>query len=360
MSVTLSPPAIGTAIPAIPALLGYRPQTGQLTVLHLAADDPDSWKVVGCHATHPGAPSDQTPAALAFMDAEADRLGHRLHGRLAVAWSHTAPPADLVAAAADRGYTLVQARHLPDRQVQWRYPGVPGDQWRPTNPHSSLLAELVHAGINTDPARSWADRFIGQWAHDPHWAATVADAAAHTDWPTTPDRVATVSDGTAAADRMWASITGPDRPVAAAAVLTSCTGPLWMRDLTMLRAAREWRAAEAPFAAAVSAAADDQVAPVASAAAFAAGHHGDVGLATRLSALATSANSQHSLSQLMSRWAAHSADPAVIRSLVSEMTPAKVLAPALTPTAAPTAGQAAGAAPTPPPAARDPKPGPRR
>lgn len=347
MSVTLSPPAIATAIPAIPALLGYRPQDGQLTVLHLTAHDPASWRVVGCHATQPGAPDDELPTVLSFMDAEADRLGFQLQGRLAVAWSDAPPSPELIAAAAARDYTVVQARHDPDESVQWRYPGIAADQWRATDSSSPLMAELVHAGVNTHPTATWKDRFIDQWAPKGAWSQAVADAAAAATYPSTPDQVESVQQAVIAADQMWALITGPDRAAAGAAAITACTGPLWMRDLTMMRAAKDWRAAEGPFAAAVSAANDGQVAPVASTAAFAAAHHGEVGLATRLSTLAADNNAHHSLTQLMNRWVTKSSDPSIIRFLVAGMTSDEIVQHALP----------EAATQEPPAAAPQPKPG---
>lgn len=329
MSVTLSPPAIATAIPAIPALLGYRPQDGQLTVLHMTAHDPYSWRVVGCHATQPGAPDDELPTVLSLMDAEADRLGFQLQGRLAVAWSDAPPSPELITAAAARDYTVVQARHDPTESVQWRYPGIAADQWRATDPSSPLMAELVHAGVNTHPTATWKDRFIDQWAPKGEWSQAVADAAAAATYPPIPTRVESVQQAVTAADQMWALITGPDRAAAGAAAITACTGPLWMRDLTMMRAAKDWRAAEEPFAAAVSAATDGQVAPVASTAAFAAGHHGEVGLATRLTALAFDSNAHHSLTRLMNKWVIESGDPRKIRKAIVKLTPDEIVQHAL-------------------------------
>ncbi len=330
MSVTLSPPAIATAIPAIPALLGYRPQDGQLTVLHMTAHDPGSWRVVGCHATQPGAPDDELPTVLSFMDAEADRLGFQLQGRLAVAWSDAPPTPELIAAAAARDYTVVQARHDPDQSVQWRYPGIAADQWRATDPSSPLMAELVHAGVNTHPTATWKDRFIDQWTPNPAWSAHVVEAAAAASYPPMPDQVESVQQAVTAADQMWAVITGPDRAAAGAAAITACTGPLWMRDLTLMHAAKDWRAAEEPFAAAVSGSDDGQVAAVASTAAFAAAHHGEVGLAARLSTLAATDNAHHSLTQLMNQWVTESADPRKIRATINRLTPDAIVRPWLT------------------------------
>ena len=146
---------------------------------------------------------------------------------------------------------------------------------------------------------------------------------------------------------MWSVIAGPDRTAASAAAITACTGPLWMRDLTMMRAAKDWRAAEQLFAAAVSAATDGQIAPVASTAAFAAAHHGEVGLASRLSTLAAANNAHHSLTRLMNRWVRESSDPSILRSLVVGMTSADIVRPAL----------AKATAQEPPAAGPQPKPG---
>lgn len=329
MSVTLSPPAIAAAIPTIPALLGYRPQEGQLTVLHMAAEpDTSSWRIVGCHATQPGSPDDELPTALAAMDAEANGLGLHLHGRLAVTWSQNEPTPEIATAAERHDYTVVQARHDADQCVQWRYCGIIADPWRATDGHSPLMAELVRAGVNTQPTATWHDRFVSQWAPDQQWAATVAEVEAQ--YPSIPSRLACVAEGVALADQMWDLVNGTDRATAGAALIATCTGPLWMRDLIMMRTARNWRAAEDPFAAAVSAANPDQVAAVASTAAFAAASHGEVGLATRLTRLATTSNGQHSLTKLMNRWVAASADPSIIRSLVATMTTAEIVHPALT------------------------------
>ena len=122
MSVTLSPPAIAVAIPAIPALLGYRPQDGQLTVLHLTAHDPDSWRVVGCHATQPGAPDDELPTVLSFMDAEADRLGFQLQGRLAVRQALRALEGQPIEPYLGPSVELVDKRSLARFPAQWMLP----------------------------------------------------------------------------------------------------------------------------------------------------------------------------------------------------------------------------------------------
>ena len=349
MSITLSPPAIAAAIPTIPALLGYRPQDGQLTVLHMAAEpDTSSWRVVGCHATQPGSPDHELPTTLAAMDAEANRLGLHLHGRLAVTWSQHAPTPELTSTAEQHDYTIVQARRGADQSVQWRYPGIIADPWRATDGHSPLMAELVRAGVNTQPTATWYDRLISQWAPNEQWAATVAGVDAQ--HPIIPRQLACVTDGVALADQMWdVVVNGTDRAAGGAAVIATCTGPLWMRDLIMMRAAKNWRAAEDLFAAAVSAADPDQVAAVASAAAFAAASHGEVGLATRLTRLAATSNDQHSLTRLMNRWVAGSADPSIIRSLVATMTTAEIVHPALTNTTSQTPAAVA--------AANQPKPG---
>lgn len=347
MSVTLSPPAIAAAIPTIPALLGYGPQEGQLTVLHMAAEpDTSNWRIVGCHATQPGSPDHELPTALAAMDAEANRLGLHLHGRLAVTWSRDEPAPELTSTAEQHDYTIVQASYGADKSVQWRYPGIIADPWRATDGHGPLMAELVRAGVNTQPTATWYDRLISQWAPNEQWAATVAGVDEQ--HPVIPGQLASLNDGVALADQMWDVVNGTDRAAAGAAVIATCTGPLWMRDLIMMRAAKNWRAAEDPFAAAVSAADPHQVAAVASAAAFAAASHGEVGLATRLTRLAATSNGQHSLTRLMNRWVSGSADPSIIRSLVATMSPAEIIHPALTTMT----GQTPPAA-----AANEPKPG---